>query len=189
VTTTGTDLTIDSDGWLYGHGVERIPIHRSWYYRHLDTPGSEPLAVVAHFTATDWGTARSMAKRRQDPLSSDDREASWHLSIEHDGAIIQMAPLLVGCWHAGGKTARAIPGLGPANRTALGFELVGYGKEFPRAQVDAYARALRACVKYYPIKRENAMWQHSTLDPKRKTDPGPVWMRDHAAEVLDYAYR
>ena len=113
---------------------------------------------------------------------------SWHISIEADGAVVQMAPLTSGCWHAGSSTARKIPGVGWANRTSVGIELIGHGKEFPSAQVEIACGVWRALVKAYGIPREHAMITHQSIDPTRRSDPGPVWMKQHAPQVLAYAY-
>lgn len=181
------DEPVVENAWLTF--AKRIEMHPSWRYASLRTPGSKPLAIVAHYTATDPGTAISMAKRRTKPRTKDDRAASWHLSIEADGTVVQMAPLTVGCWHAGSNTAKKIPGVGWANRTAIGVELVGYGKEFPPAQVEAACRVWRAIVREYSIPREHAMITHQSIDPTRKADPGRVWMGEHAPRVLDAAYQ
>jgi hypothetical protein len=191
------DLSISAAGWLSGVGVEVVPIHRTRYYPHLATIDGLPRAIVAHYTATDHGTARAMAKRLVGPLDTQpvevdgdpaDRQVSWHVSVEGDGTIVQMAPLLVGCWHAGGRTAKPIPGVGPANKTAIGIELVGHGDAFPAVQVEAARRVWRALVRAYSIPRGPAMVTHESLDPTRKKDPGEVFMSQHAPGVLEYAY-
>ena len=195
-----TDKLHVVDGWLLGDGVQRIEMHSSWRYPWLSTPEHKPLAIVAHYTATDPGTAIAMARRRQQPWSEFETahrnaypgkpvpQNSWHLSIEAGGGIVQMAPLTAGCWHVGSPTARKIPGVGWGNRTAIGIELVGHGKEFPPAQVEAACEVWRALVKAYGIPREHAMVTHQSIDPTRRTDPGNVWMRQHAPQVLAYAY-
>lgn len=193
-------LTTDADGWLVGEGVTRIASHPSWYYAKLSTPDGEPDAVVAHYSATDAGTAESMARRRQRPWSefaADWRQTypdkavpqnSWHASIETYGGIVQMAPFTSGTWHAGSPTAKPIKGVGWANRTAIGVELIGHGKAFPQAQVIDAARLWAALVDRYGIARKHAMVTHQELDPGRRSDPGPVWMSKHAPRVLAYAF-
>lgn len=182
-------LLVDADGWLVGDGVTRIPMHPNWRYSSLLTPGSRPTAVVWHYTATDAGTAEGMARRRTQPRRDDDRAASWHLSIETYGGIVQMAPLTVGTWHAGSSTARRIKGLDAwANRCAVGIELVGHGKAFPQAQVIDAARVLAAIVDAYGVDRRYAGVTHAELDPGRRSDPGPVWRDKHRAHVEEYAY-
>lgn len=178
------------DGWLVGERVTVVPSHRSWYYDRLDTPSGIPGAIVAHYTATDPGTAIVMANKRVKPYRRIlDRAASWHVSVEADGSIVQMAPFIAGCWHAGGRSAKPIAGLGPANRTAVGVELVGHGENWPAAQVAAAARVWRALVRAYTIPRARAMVTHQELDPTRKRDPGELWLTHAAPGVLDYAYR
>ncbi|NVB81776.1 MAG: N-acetylmuramoyl-L-alanine amidase, partial [Kofleriaceae bacterium] len=188
------------DGWLVGDGVQRIEMHASWRYSWLSTPEHKPLAIVAHYTDTDPGTAVNMAKRRQQPWATFAAayrksypgkpvpQNSWHLSIEADGSIVQMAPLTSGCWHVGSPTAKQIPGVGWGNRTAVGIELVGHGKTFPPAQVSAACDVWRAIVRAYGIPREHAMVTHQSIDPTRRSDPGPVWMKQHAPTVLERAF-
>lgn len=188
------------DGWLVGPGVQRIEMHPSWRYAWLSTPENRPLGIVWHYTATNPGTAVAMARRRQKPwaeFAEAHRKSypgkpvpqnSWHISIEAGGAIIQQAPLTSGCWHAGSKTAKKIPGVGWANRTTASIELVGHGKLFPPEQVSAACDVARALVRAYDIPREHAMVTHQSIDPTRKADPGPVWMKRHAPEVLAYAF-
>lgn len=186
-------LDVDGEGWLVGEGVTHIPMHPSWRYSALKTPKSEPLAIVAHYSATDHGSAMNMAVRRTHPRDTqptevdgdpEDRAASWHISIEGDGSIIQMASCKVGCWHAGGPTSQPIPHVGAANRTAVGIELIGDGSVFPAAQVESAKRVWCAIVKAYHLTRGTAMVGHSQLDPSRKRDPGPVWWKLHASDVL-----
>lgn len=177
-------LTVDVAGWLMGAGVERIAMDPSWHYARLNSDGSVPLAIVAHYSATDHGTARAMAKNRARARTDADRAASWHLSIEGDGSIVQMASCMVGTWHAGGGSAKPIPGVGPANRFSVGIELIGDGSAFPDAQVTAACRVWRALCLAYRIPRARAMVTHAELDPTRKRDPGPLWMGTYAPRVL-----
>ncbi len=114
--------------------------------------------------------------------------ASWHVTIETDGSVVQMIPFSHVAWHAGSSTAKPVPGLGPANYNTVGIELVGYGKDFPAAQVEAAKCVWRAIVQRYGIAREYAMLQHSAIDPDRRDDPGPTWMGQHAPGVLEAAY-
>lgn len=178
-------LHVNEDGWLEGEGVQYAPMHSSWRYAKLSTPHGDPLAIVAHTSATNPGTARGMAKRRTVPKTKDDRPASWHISVEADGSVIQMASCEVGTWHAAGQ----IKGAGPANRVSVGIELIGWEKgPWPEAQVQGACRVWRAIVQSYGIKRGLAMVPHAVIDPDRRSDPGKPWMRDHAERVLDFAY-
>jgi hypothetical protein len=177
-------LHINEAGWLEGQGVVKIPSDPSWYYPKLSTPTGDPQALVAHVSATNLGTGVNMAKNRARPRTSTDRPASWHVSVEVD-SIVQMARFEVGCWHALGN----IKGVGPANRTAVGIELVGWEKgPFPDGQVEQACRLWRALVQSYGIKRTFAMVPHAVIDPVRRSDPGKVWMTNHAQRVLDFAF-
>ena len=178
------DLHINDDGWLEGEGVEIYKSHPSWFYSKLSTPTGAPLAVVAHASATGMGTAITMAKRRTVPRTKEDRAASWHISVE-DTRIVQMISCEAGAWHAIG----AIKGVGAANRTSTGVEMIGYEKgPWPAPQVAQAARVWRALVRSYGIKREHAMIPHAVIDPDRRTDPGKPWMSQHASAVLAYAF-
>lgn len=178
-------LHVNEGGWLEGDVVQHAPMHPSWRYAKLSTPTGDPLAIVAHASATNPGTARSMARRRTVPRAPDDRAASWHISVEADGSIVQMASCEVGTWHAAGLIA----GAGPANRVSVGIELIGWERgPWPEAQVQGACRVWRAIVQSYGIKRAHAMVPHSVLDPDRRSDPGKAWMTKHAERVLDFAY-
>jgi hypothetical protein len=184
----GNDLAVDAH-WLIGPGVTRIDAHASWYGGALAS--NKPLGIVAHYTDTAPGTAVNMARRRAREFGKDptDRRASWHITIETDGSVVVMVPFNRTAWHAGSETAQPVPGLGNANANTLGIELVGSGKDFPPAQVTAACKVWRAVVKHYAIARQHAMITHQSIDPTRRNDPGPVWMGQHAAGVLDFAYR
>lgn len=163
-----------------------LPIHSSWTSGKRRQPVG---GVVWHYSDTDGGTAENMAKRRFKAFNpKTDRYASWHVSIEKDGTVIQMAPFDVICWHAGGTDTRKIPGLGWANQTCIGIELIGRGDAFPPVQVVEAMNLLRAIVKTYGIKREFAMLEHSKISPHDRKDPGPLWMKDYANHILDSAY-
>lgn len=180
-------LRVNAEGWLVGKGVKLMPSAPSWYGGKMKTSDGKPQAIVAHYSATKHGTAISMAKKRLKPYpGKPERLASWHVSIDGDGLLVQQVPFINQAWHAG--KGRGIPDLGNPNACSIGIELVGHGDEFPLAQVEAAKELWRVLVKTYPIERKNAHWQHSTLDPDRRKDPGPVWMENHATAVLDYAF-
>ncbi len=165
-------------------GVEIIRAHPSWYYPRLSTATGDPAAIVCHSSQTAIGTARSMANNRIRQRTAADRAASWHISIEPT-RIVQMVSCEAGAWHALGS----IKGAGPANRVSVGIELVGYeAGPWSAETVQQAMRVWRAIVQSYGIPRERAMVAHSVIDPKRRKDPGKVWMGQHAATVLDYAY-
>jgi hypothetical protein len=181
------ELRVESH-WLVGSRVQRIDADPSWFGGPLDD--GAPGGIVAHFTDTDPGTAVNMAKRRARKfgIDPDDRLASWHVTIDTDGSIVTMIPLDHRAWHAGSPSAQPVPGLGGANAHTIGIELVGFGKVFTAAQVNAAAQVWRAIVRHYSIPRDFAMITHQSIDPTRRDDPGPVWMGQHAATVLDLAY-
>lgn len=174
-------------GWVSGNGVERIEIHDSWVSAGHRLPGSIK-GIVAHYTATDPGTGASMARRRQRPLGEKDRKASWHVTIEANGEIIQMASFHRRAWHARRTPQSEKLVGGSPNDLTIGIELVGKGKFFPPEQVSAAKRVWRSIVQSYGIRREMAMIEHSKLDPRRRADPGERWMDWHAPDVLDFAY-
>jgi hypothetical protein len=182
-------LSITADGWLEGDGVTLVKSDPSWWGGPLKT--GAPTGVVCHVSATKAGTALNMAKRRARKFGTDpdDRLSSWHASVESSGALVQMVSFRCRAFHAGSPTSKVIPGLGWANSCTTGIELIGFEKgPFPEAQVAGYARLLRALHQRYGIRREHAMITHQSIDPTRRSDPGRVWMRDHAEAVLAYAY-
>lgn len=178
-------ILIDSAGWVSQAQADIMPADSSWFYHH---DPMKPIGVVCHFTATGPGSGKTMALRRMGDRTGQ-RAASWHLTVEPDGTIIQMVSLVRGAWHCR-ATAENKKLLGNVpNRCTIGIELVSKdGKHFPAAQVNAYARLLRAIVRKYKIPRNKAMLLHSELDPGRRSDPGPVWERDHAERVVQYAF-
>ena len=179
------DLHVDESGWLEGDRVVQIRSHSSWFYPELSTASGDPGAIVWHASATPHGSAGNMARRRAVPRSPADRAASWHISVEGNGDIVQMIPAECGAWHAIGK----ISGLGPANRTSASIEIIGFERgPFPEAQVVGCARVARALVRSYGIPRSLANVSHASIDPDRRTDPGKLWLRDHAPHVMEYAF-
>lgn len=180
---------IDDRGWL--NAATKLQSDHSWFGWTLRTKEGKPLGIVAHTTDTAPGTALNMAMRRQKPLSSDpdNRLASWHVTIDTDGLVVQQISLINCAWHAGSTSAKVIPGVGWANYTTVGIELVSPDdKNFPPGQVEAAKKVWRAIVKAYGIPREHAMITHASIDPDRRADPGTEWMTLHAPGVLDYAY-
>lgn len=177
-------LFVNELGWLEGDGVRLMASHPSWYYPKLSTASGDPVAIVAHCTDTLAGGAFGMAKRRQVPRKPTDRAASWHVTIEPD-VIVQMVSFEAGAWHAD----VSIPGIGAANRHAVGLELSGKpAGPWPDAQVAQYARVTRAIVRSYGIPRARALISHQSIDPVHRSDPGKLWMERHAPLVLAYAF-
>lgn len=160
-------LEVDAEGWLVGARVEQVPSVR---HSRLSTPGG-PIAIVWHFTATDHGTARSLARRIRTYRRGLDRAASWHVIVAHDGVHWQSVPFLRGAWHcATGEIAGH-----RVNACSVGIELEGHGDRFPAEQVFAAARLIRTLAHAYPIREVDAMHGHREYDPARRSDPGPIW--------------
>jgi N-acetyl-anhydromuramyl-L-alanine amidase AmpD len=132
---------------------------------------SVPVAIVWHYTATDPGTALSLCKRITKYDSSVDRAASWHLIIGVDGRVYQSVSFLCGAWHC----AKGTIGGHSVNKTSVGIELEGHGDIFTPAQIDAAEEVVVALRVAYGISEARAKLLHSEFDPKRRSDPGPIW--------------
>jgi hypothetical protein len=72
---------------------------------------------------------------------------------------------------------------------AVGGQQRGLHK-FTDEQVRAATRVYRAIISTYGLKRENCAWGHNLIDPKRRTDPGPLWMNKggHLENILNGVY-
>lgn len=173
-------LEVDVDGWLVGAGVERVPSVR---HSALSTPRG-PHAIVFHYTATDVGTAKNLAKRIRTYKRGVDRAASWHVCVGADGTLWQSVSFLRGSWHCAKGTIAGHR----VNACSVGVELEGHGKEFPLAQVEAAERLVHALAEAYDIRREHAGHGHVEFDPARRSDPGPVW-NALLPSLLDRVYR
>jgi hypothetical protein len=199
-------VAVSADGWLSGDGVERLAFDASWYGGAMPRG---PLAIVAHYTDTAPGTAVEIAERRAvarglllalqeergTPFEAElpdgrkkvihhvPKNTSWHLTVCADGRVLQHVPLGRCARHVGPGRVRGLP----VNQAAVGIELEGDGSHFPEAQVRGAMRAWRAVVRAHGIARDLAMLEHSRFDPKRRADPGRVWMDEHAPFVLAHA--
>jgi N-acetyl-anhydromuramyl-L-alanine amidase AmpD len=173
-------LEVDAEGWLVGADVEYVPS-----VRHSSLSTSQgPIAIVWHFTATDHGTARVLARRIRTYRRAVDRAASWHVIIAHDGVLWQSVPFLRGAWHCARGTIMGHR----VNACSVGVELEGHGDRFPPAQIVAAQRLVRALAQAYPIRDVNATHGHREYDPARRRDPGPVW-EALLPDVVRFAYR
>ncbi len=180
--------------WLEGPNVKHVKSHASWYFQRLSTIDKLPHAIVLHESSTPAGTAINMAMRRTTAFAKGDRAASWHISVEQDGSIVQMAPFNVGCWHAGGGASSPKPPRIPdyehvsPNLCSVGIERIGMedDKVIPDKQIQAMKHLIRALATEYPISRRHVVG-HKDIDPTRKKDPGPAW-KSHEQSVLDSAY-
>lgn len=159
-------LAIDEEGWLDGDRVERYPS-----VRDCPLDSEDACAIVWHYTATDPGTGRGMAKRIRTFDRAKDRAASWHVLVTAKGELLQSVSFLRGSWHCSKGTIDGCR----LNRCSVGVELEGHGKEFPQAQQDAAERLLAVLVERFGIVRDSAALGHRDFDPTRRSDPGPVW--------------
>lgn len=173
-------LDVDAEGWLVGSGVELVPSVRS---SPLSAPQG-PIAVVWHYTATDVGTAASLARRIRTYKRGVDRAASWHVLVGADGVLRQSVACMRGAWHC----AKGTIGGHRVNSCSVGVELEGHGSVFTPAQIVAAERLLRALVATYPITREHAGHGHVEFDPARRADPGPLWKNELLPPILELVF-
>lgn len=176
-------LEVDAAGWLVGDRVVRIPSVRS---SRLTTPASEPLGVMLHYTATDHGTAASLAKRIRTYDPKKDRAASWHVIVAHDGTLYQSIPFERGAWHCAKGRLYAADGEHTINRSTIGVELEGHGADKhppPIEQVIALERLYSAILGAYDMPPDWLALEHRKYDPSRRADPGDGWARI-AANIL-----
>ncbi len=169
---------IDAEGWLRGENAILMPAHRSWYGPELTT--GEPIAVVNHYTATDFGTAKTMHKKRLKKRKKNQRAASWHVTIDHKGKIWQSVPFTWRSWHC----AKGLIYDLRVSFCTVGIELEGYGKEFTDAQISAYRDLALVLRDTYRITCENFKHGHVDFDPARRSDPGPLWTKEILPKIL-----
>lgn len=174
------ELGADAEGWLVGSNVRVMPSVRS---SSLSTPQG-PIAVVWHFTATDIGTAKSLATRIRTFKRGVDRAASWHVCIDDEGVLWQSVSFLRGAWHCG----KGLINGHRVNACSIGIELEGHGRTFSQAQVKSAAALVKVLRETYPISRERAAFGHSQFDPTRRSDPGEKWTKELLPHVLDLAF-
>lgn len=194
------ELRVDDRGMLVGDIVVPMLSHPTWYYPKLATPGGLPIGVVEHYTATPFGTAGVMARRRTQPFKPGvDRSASWHVTVAADGKIWQQAPFLAGCWHVYGGRIMVDGRTYDVNRACIGIEHEGDGTVWPAPMVAATMGLHRAIAVRYAIPRERLCLYHSTFAREAiaagrigrehgRADPGPVWRRDVEPHVLRHAF-
>ncbi len=154
--------------------------------------------IVMHYTAGP--SAVSAHNNYANPAVA----ASWHLTIDRDGTIYQLAPFSAITWHAGKSEwkhgAKNYPALNPVS---IGIEIVNagpleikngkyvawYGKEIPKEDVfidkagkpwqnytDAQMKVIAELVPYLAryFKVKDVLG-HSQISPGRKVDPGPAF--------------
>lgn len=171
-------LEIDEEGWLHGDRVELWPS-----VRHSPLAFPEPRGIVWHYTAVKPGTP--LWKRIATYKRGVERACSWHAIIEADGRIYQSVPFIRGAWHC---SAGMVAGKRP-NQSTVGIELASVdGKVWPEAQVAGAGRLLRVLAEHYRIPMTDAGHAHSALDPARRADPGPIWVRTVLPTLLSNVY-
>lgn len=193
------EIEIDDRGLLVGAPVVHELSHPSWYYARLATPGGVPVGVVEHYTATAFGTAPVMARRRTARFRVGvDRSASWHVTVAFDGRIWQQAPFTAGTWHVYGGRITVAGTTHEVNRACIGIEHEGHGTEWPEPMVLATMALHRAIVRRYGIPRARLCMYHSTFAGEAiragrigrehgRGDPGSTWTRDVEPRVLAHA--
>lgn len=179
----------DSQGWCTDPRVIRVASRPGWFYKKLDTKDGLPRGITWHFTSTAAGTIMNMARRRRDTDRKEfkDPPGSWHFSVGQNGDIIQQISIRSGAFHAGSPTAKKTA-VGWANHTTVSIELEGFGDKFSEAQIESACWLTKHLVEHCQIQIENAMFEHSKIDPTRKTDPGPVFLRDCKPRILAFAF-
>jgi len=104
-----------SNHLLIGAPSENISFVKSPNY----SSGMSPIYLIMHYTA---GTTLSGAVSW---FQNPEAQASSHLIIDRDGAIVQMVPFNRRAWHAGKSTWGNLEGM---NQYSIGIELVNAGK-------------------------------------------------------------
>ena len=132
-------------------------------YRQAADHGGEmaPDLIVIHYTGDN-----SLEGALDELTSPRGREVSAHLVIAKDGTIIQLLPFNVVGWHAGKSNYYEQEWV---NRFSIGIENVGFGDNWPDAQVEANRAIIAALFDAYPIRD---VVGHSDVAPGRKGDPG-----------------
>ena len=108
---------------------------------------------------------------------------SAHCLVERDGSILQFVSFLDRAWHAGVSEWR---GDKACNDFSIGIELEGCDDDpYTGAQYDSLASLIRALRSAYPQIEADAITRHSDIAPGRKTDPGPGFVWNRLAELLN----
>ena len=141
-------------------------------YRPSPNKGDKivPKLIVIHYTgdnsmegAVSW-------------LASSKSRVSAHLVIGKDGSVVQLVPFNVVAWHARGH----YDGL-TVNSNSIGIENVGFGDNWPKAQVEAIRDICSALAVAYPIVE---MIGHVDIPDRTPghDDPGPRFPWDAVTE-------
>lgn len=158
------------NNWLYKDG-EMVSVKRSPNHGNVEMV---PELIVVHYTASDGlqGTIDWLCK----PQGS--QSVSAHLVVARTGTVWQLVPFNRSAYHAG---VSEWEGRQYCNQFSVGIENMGWGKDWPEAQINANIGIMIALHKAYPIK-----WiaGHSDVAPGRKQDPGPIFPWDKIYEGL-----
>lgn len=87
----------------------------------------------------------------------------------------------------GGKTGPIVPAEQVIAATARDGKRRHY-QAFTAAQEEAAERLVLALVDRFGFDRAAFEWGHVDVDPKRKTDPGPVWQERILPAILDRVF-
>jgi len=170
-------------------GGEKIRIHgmKGWWYPSdssnysvRDRTKDDIDQVVIH---TAEGYTGGL-----DTFRDPERDASAHYAIAWDGTLVRMVEDKDMAWHARSANGRSIgiEHAGFAHAMQPGTEMQ-WNKPLLRKSAKLVAKLSR---KYkIPIDRDHII-SHASLDPSRRSDPGPHWPWDwYIRRIKFYYYR
>lgn len=206
------DLTVSDDGWLQGEGVRKYPSSRC--YSKLSTKDGKPTAIVWHWTAvqvdsdklakriqTGEGSSWHVLIAKDGSLiqSVPFIKGAWHCAAgkidgiapnrcsvgvemenlgevrEDDAGVYRGGRMVDGKWTYDSK--------GPKAQGVIAHGKKSYEAWTP-AQIEAAERLARCLKTEYGMTDKNLSWGHVDLDPKRRSDPGPVWAKQVLPGIL-----
>lgn len=175
-------ITIDSDGWIKGDGVQSIP---SPFFDEREGNRPTDLVVIHNISlpAGVFGLGYVQALFKGELLETEiagfeslrGLKVSSHFFIDRIGRITQFVSTKKRAWHAGVSTFQ---GMSRCNDFSIGIEMEGSDfVAFAPKQYDALENLLRALIAAEP--QLAYITGHSDIAPGRKTDPGPYfdWVR------------
>ncbi len=200
----GAAVILRDDGYLARDQDTDPAIWRVPTVRTSPQP-SPPAGLCWHWTGpvTDL---RALVERMARPVPPGGRAASWHLTIARDGAVYQSAPVWRSTWHAGSSWPNArllgvelenwgwlrkvgplylADGLHrlPAARAVRASDGRWYDG-WPEAQVAAATAVCGALARALRWGPEAVVHGHRDYAPKRREDPGLLWMDDVVPRVV-----
>ena len=170
-------------------GGEKIRIHgmQGWWYPSdssnfsvRDRTKDDIDQVVIHTAEGYTGGLNTF----RDPS----RQASAHYAIQWDGTIVRMVEDKDMAWHASS-----------ANTRSIGIEHAGFAHAMhPGTETEWSKKLLRSSAKLVaklarkyriPMDRDHII-SHASVDPSRRSDPGPYWPWDwYIRRIKFYYYR